>query len=791
MPVLDKMVSFFYRLSCRCSCCALILLVACGPTKQDPGPGTTPEDTKTSPVESTSPVTAQQIQALLDEQDRLDDTVFRHETQAQEHEQTFVNLWDRMRAGKPWEVLEKFYFEELQLGLLSGWESMGLGMPGMEQASVGKDKRTLRHEDFVKELKRLAGAGWQIVQSEWHHSTFRPRRRDRMAQSVVSFEVHVENSATKQRVMVKGELGVEWTTLQTWDKTPYPGKIWVREALLSRHTGPPVFAPWMHIDPRKVAPRNYPRVSPLLVYDLNKDGLPEVVLAGCNLLFWNEGKGRFRQAPLLKDVIMPLQEAAILADFTGDGRVDFVSSGQEEQKLRIWPGGVDGGFEAPSSICFDPKLAHPHVLSAGDVDGDGDLDLFLGQWRQPYEKGSMPTPYYDAHDGHPDFLLLNDGTGVFSDVTETAGLAAKRNHRTFSASLADLDTDGDLDLLTVADFSGIDFFRNDGSGKFEDVTESWVGERHGFGMSHVLDDFDGDGLEDVYMVGMSSTTARRLDRLGIRRDGFEKHDEMREAMTFGNRMYLRRDGKLEEPTFRDDLARTGWSWGCATGDFDNDGDRDLYVANGHLSGKSARDYCTRFWCHDVYTGNSSPNPVLHEFYSAILGEGGWQIGNNVSWNGYEHNHLFLNDGGRGFRNVAFLTGSALEFDARSVVATDLDANGRVDLLVVRYDTQTYGFQLHVLRNQSGTPGNWIGVRLQDQAGRSVLGAQVTIKAGERSWVRQVVTGDSFTAQHPSILHFGLGGTMQVDFLEVRWPDGEVQRMAKPETGQYHLVTVQD
>ena len=91
----------------------------------------------------------------------------------------------------------------------------------------------------------------------------------------------------------------------------------------------------MHIDPRKVAPRNYPRVSPLLVYDLNKDGLPEIVLAGCNLLFWNEGQGRFRQAPFLKDVIMPLQEAAILADFTGDGG-------------GIWKDAYIGNFSGPS-----------------------------------------------------------------------------------------------------------------------------------------------------------------------------------------------------------------------------------------------------------------------------------------------------------------------------------------------------------------------------------------------------------------------------------------------------------
>ena len=99
--------------------------------------------------------------------------------------------------------------------------------------------------------------------------------------------------------------------------------------------------------------------------------------------------------------------------------------------------------------------------------------------------------------------------------------------RTFSASLVDLDEDRDLDLMVVADFSGMDVYLNDGGGKFTDATARLVDQRHGFGMSHTFGDWDGDGREDVYMVGMSSTTARRLDRLGLSRPGFEKYTEMR------------------------------------------------------------------------------------------------------------------------------------------------------------------------------------------------------------------------------------------------------------------------
>ena len=120
--------------------------------------------------------------------------------------------------------------------------------------------------------------------------------------------------------------------------------------------------------------------------------------------------------------------------------------------------------------------------------------------------------------------------------------------------------------------------------------------------------------------------------------------------------------------------------------------------------------------------------------------------------------------------MGFLTGSAYEFDARAVVATDLDSDGKPDLLVSKYDTQKFNSQLYVLKNQLDGQRNWVGVRLQDEPGRSVIGAVVKVRAGGRTQSRQIVTGDSLTAQHPAQLHFGLGELDAVVSIEVRWPD---------------------
>ena len=764
-----------------------IYLLGCSPTelsKEQAATSATPQSELMEAKVDAAPGQAA-LQTLANEQVRFDQTIFRHEVDAQAYESTFVALWDRLRSTEPFEVFRQFPFVRLELPLPSEWKPLPLGVHGIRQASLDGETIPLNHPAYLAQLNELKSAGWKIIQTEWHHSEFRPGKNGQAPQSVISFELHSTNTSAEHRAIVKGQLDVTWTPHKTNSGLRIPGTIKVRDTTITDYTGKPAFTELLQIDPKKVDAKLYPRVSPLIVYDLNQDGLPEILLAGCNLVYWNKGGGRFQHEPMLRNPIMPIGEAGILSDFNGDGHVDFVSTGKEDGLLRLWTGSAGGQFTAKPSVCFQDRYENQHTMTAADIDLDGDLDLFVGQWKQPYLRGSMPTPYYDANDGYPDTLLLNNGTGQFTDGTEVAGLSAKRNRRTYSASFADLDGDHDLDLLTVCDFSGIDLYRNNGHGKFTDVTDQWVKQRHGFGMSHTVNDFDGDGALDIYMVGMSSTTARRLDQLGLGREGFEKLDAMRAPMTYGNRLYIGGKTGFHQPDLSSDVARTGWSWGCSSADFDNDGDMDFYVANGHLSGNSALDYCTRFWCHDVYTGTSKPNETLDTFFSGTL-QG---LGSNYSWNGFEHNHLFLNRDNTGFSNAAFLLGTAFEFDSRSVVLADVDVDGRTDLLVVQYDAKARQQRLFVMRNQIQTKENWVGLHIPDRPSLPANGATVQLHTGNRNDVRQLVTGDSFTAQHPATAHFGLGENQMVDKLVIRWPSGKTVTLTQPAAGQYHRLKI--
>jgi hypothetical protein len=228
------------------------------------------------------------------------------------------------------------------------------------------------------------------------------------------------------------------------------------------------------------------------------------------------------------------------------------------------------------------------------------------------------------------------------------------------------------------------------------------------------------------------------------------------------------------------VARTGWSWGATSFDFDNDGDRDIYVGNGHISGSSARDYCTVFWRHDIYSGSSEPNAALEQVFAELHRE----FGQAGSWNGFEHNCLLMNDAGSGFDEVGFLLGVSYEFDTRAVVSDDIDADGLVDLLVVQQPVGQPAL-LHVARNRTASAGNWIGVRLVDEPNLPAQGAHVSVATGARKHVRQIVSGDSFNSQHAATVHVGLGAAEKVDRIEVHWPDGTRSVLDGPSINRYH------
>ncbi|MCZ6795659.1 MAG: CRTAC1 family protein [Planctomycetota bacterium] len=710
---------------------------------------------------------------------KLDRTVWSREVAAQRHEAAFTALWDRLnREDDEYSVLGGFRFGSLWLGKSAGTERLERGI---RRLRFGEPESRLSPPEWRQLLDRLKKRGFRLEQSEWHHVAFESPA-GAPPRSTIALVLHVRNDGAGLRAIVKGRLEVEWSAGEDAAARPVPGDVRLRELTVTDRRGPPYFKEQLTASSRDT-PGATEGVQPLIVYDLDRDGRSEIILGGINRVYRNLGRGRFEGESLLRFPVR-MFKPGIVADFTGDGMADFVCVSRDGS-ARLYEADGQGRFSRPTRPLWPGRLKLPSVLTAGDVDHDGDLDLWLAQYKPPYERGQMPTPYHDANDGYPAYLLRNDGRGRFEDVTEEAGLGEKRFRRTYSSSLVDLDDDGHLDLLVVSDFAGVDIYRGDGKGRFQDVTAELIDEHHNFGMAHTFGDYDLDGRLDFYVIGMSSTTAARLDSMGLGHPDFPERNRLRPVMSFGNRMYLSRGDRYVEPAFRREVARTGWSWGATSFDVDNDGDPDLYVANGNRTGAATRDYCTRFWCHDIYTGSSNADSALVELFAREIDP---LVRLEMSWDGYQHNALLMNRDGKSFEDVAYLLGAAFEFDARGVVSEDLDGDGRMDLLVVEQQWKPIAQVLHVLQNLCPEPHHWIGVRLVEEGdGRSPVGARISVHAAGRTRVERIITGDSFYSQHSLTRHFGLGAADSADWLEVTWLDGTVRRIEGPAIDRYHDV----
>lgn len=727
---------------------------------------------------------------LLREINQLEDTTFADEKEARRFEnEGFVPLWDQLLAtpkGKRMDVMAGLPFDSLTLGKIDRELRLDLGI---QLGVLIPGETTLDPGGWKEWVARFQKNGLQITHTDWHHDAF-ARDDNGQAVSDIRFTIHLARNEGLDRTELKAVVEVLWD--ETGDRIR-PKTIKLKSGLLARRLGPRAFETAAVIEGKINQPDQRDDMGAVSVYDLNGDQLPEIILGNANRIFWNKGGMQFEAAPLIpSEGEVHSSVVGLVGDFNGDGRLDWLCDSAKAH-LMLYPGRKDGSFSPqPRPINLKIPLRVPSCLTAGDIDRDGDLDLFAGQWRSLYEK--MPARFWDSNDGFGNTLLLNDGSGNFTDVTAHRGLGEKRYRRTYSSSFVDLDQDLDLDLIVISDFYGIDVYLNDGKGSFSDATTELVKQPHAFGMSHTMADYNRDGVTDLYMLGMGSTTARRLEKMKAHPDILSGAKTMRSIMGYGNRFYFGKpDGTLAEPSFHAQVARTGWAWGSTSFDFDNDGDQDIYVGNGHISGKSTRDYCSNFWCRDIYLLRDKKAPVISNYLNSLT------TLQTESWDGYQVNSLLVNQSGNGFASASYMLDVGFDFDTRRIVSADLDLDGRPDLLVGRQESTTGFFHdtrskttppaLLVLRNSlpETAERNWITINLEGAPGVSPLGAVVELRTATQTQRAVVITGDSFMCQHPAQKHFGLGPETEVLEIKVTWPNGQKSLLSKPAPNKCHLV----
>jgi hypothetical protein len=428
-------------------------------------------------------------------------------------------------------------------------------------------------------------------------------------------------------------------------------------------------------------------------------------------------------------------------------------------------------------------------VAAGDYDNDGDLDIYVNNYG-------------------PNVLYRNNGDGTFADVTSQAGVA-NGNKVGAATHFLDMDKDGDLDLFVAnyldftyenhmirtskgtpkyagpMDFPPMpnDLFRNNGDGTFTDVSvESGVAEHKGWGMGGVCADFDNDGDTDVYIANdvyanflFENDGTGKFEEIGLIAGlAYDLHGDDQGSMGADSGDYDN-DGRLDfyQTSYAEELAalykNLGNSmfedvtmvsgagagtmeyvtWGNSMVDFDNDGDRDIFVACGHLQ--------DNIELYNNTTTTLCPNIIL------------------------------MNTGEGKFINVSEQGGDGMKVKLRSRAAgfDDLDNDGDVDVVILN---SRWGPT--ILRNDSPSKGHWLQVRLKGvKTNRDGIGAHVKVVAGDLTLIDEVHSGRGYQSHYGMRLHFGLGNRDKVDRVEVRWIGGGIDTFENIEANK--LLTISE
>src|SRR6267143_3902243 len=536
----------------------------------------------------------------------------------------------------------------------------------------------------------------------------------------------------------------------------------------------------------------------LAVGDFDSDGLDDLYVcqpAGLpNRLYHNRGDGTFEDVTEKSGVgVLDGTACALFADFENKGVQDLLVVCAAGPLLFINQG--NGKFLRKSdafNFVRPPQGTFTHAAIA-DYDADGLLDIYfcLYSYYVSLDQYHYPSPYFDARNGPPNFLLHNEGNATFQDRTEAAALNVENDRYSFASAWGDYNSDGWPDLYVANDFGRNTFYRNTGDGTFDAVSSEAGVDDTGAGMSACWFDFDNDGKQDIYVADMWSAAGMRVSE---QKFFHEKEPENIRAFyrqhARGNSLYRNQGNeKFKNVSSQAGVEMGRWAWCSDAWDFDHDGYSDLYVANGYISGPETSggekdDLSSFFWRQLVAKSPQNATPLLKY-------EQGWNAINELirsdnSWSGRERNVFYTNNGDGTFSEVSGTVGLDFLEDGRSFALADLDQDGRLEVVLKNRNAP----QLRILRNAMKDLGNSIAFHLRGRkSNRDAIGAAVTVEAEAHRQTKYLQAGSGFLAQHSKELFFGLGKAPGTVRASVRWPSGLTQPFERLPTN--HRIQIQE
>jgi hypothetical protein len=524
--------------------------------------------------------------------------------------------------------------------------------------------------------------------------------------------------------------------------------------------------------------RNFYNGGGVAIGDLSGDSLPEIVLTsneGGPHLYLNLGQFRFRDVTKAAGIEERGRwtTGVALADVNGDGRLDIyvchagLKSGVARANTLYINQGLEDGVPVFRELAAEYGIADSGYSTQAaffDYDGDGDLDLFLIR-NSPKPVATIAVRNQratrDPLGGHE--LYRND-RGHFTNVSEQAGIYGPEIGFGLGIAVGDVNRDGRPDVYVANDFFERDYlYINNGNGTFDEVLEKAMPVSGYFSMGVDIADVDNDGWPDVYTADMLPADDDRLKTTS----GFESwqlyqakalegfdHQLMRNMLQRNNG-----DGTFSDVAWMAGVARTDWSWAALLADFDLDGNKDIFVANGLARDVTQQDYMSFLGSNETMLAATRGKRV--DFLGLINAMSSTKL----------RNFAFRNNGDLTFTTTSAAWGLDRPSFSNGAAYGDLNGDGAPDLVVNNVNDEAF-----IYRNNARTqlPDNhFLQVRLAgDSANPFAVGARVTLRGGDREFMQELEPTRGFQSSMDYALTFGVGKLDTLAALTVDWPDGK-------------------
>ena len=434
-------------------------------------------------------------------------------------------------------------------------------------------------------------------------------------------------------------------------------------------------------------------------------------------------------------------QGVAVGDYDGDSFPDLYVT--QYGRNILYHNNGDGTF---TDVTERAGVAAPGWSSSAvwfDYDNDGKLDLFVCQFVEfSKEKNKDCRTGEDAKRGYciphvyrptASWLFHNNGDGTFSDVSKSSGIAAHLG-KAWGVVATDINNDGQMDIFVANDTVANFLFENRGSEKFDEIGEpagiaySADGRpRSGMGVDSA--DFDQDGWLDLFVANVD----REMYSL-YRNNHDESFDDRADATGIAS------------------ATRLMSGWGLKFFDFDNDGNLDLFLANGN------------------------PDDLIEQIHPQVK---------------YEEPPLLFRGTGKTFQNISQQSGPIFSqpLSARGMAIGDFNNDGAVDVLI----SVNNGAPV-LLRNNVGAQNHWLGIKLVGRkANIDAVGARITYQAQDLKRSRMKVGGGSYLSDHDPRIVLGIGKRPKIDWLEIKWPlpSGAIQRFTDLPIDRYITIVESD